>query len=143
MILLSDRLSLLIWMIERYCCFLKVMPFDLSRKALKLYPTRSKKAYSTWFCVVIFFQIHQVFLCWRFLQTISEIDSIPGMRFTYLIMQLVYVTAFMIPTVFQFTLLAKRDEVLGFYNHYISYFMQFDRKLWDYFFKERIMIYEI
>ena len=124
MLLISPRMHRTMVLVLKFGYLMKVIPFVWTEKTLQLSLTPSKSGLLAWYCVSIFFQFYQCFLFVRLWQSITESNH----SLTYYVLQSVIVTGFLVVTLIQFTYLLRRDQLMSFYNQYISYVIQFDRK---------------
>lgn len=124
MLLLSPRMMRFMEWSSNYGYFLKVIPYIRVGKTLQVSLTPSNFALRTWFVVAILSLVHQCLLFLRFCQAMSENTD----NFNFLIMRGAYVIALFIPTVLHLMHLLHRDEIVLFYNGYISFTQKIECK---------------
>jgi len=131
---LRDRLQgsgklltpLLEWELDftfRYCCFLKICPYDWKPKQGLLTLTSHSRSHIGWSVVATLFLIHCVLMWLNLFRCVFK-----GDHFTELTLSFFGCAAYSVPSLAQTMIYLHMDQISQFFNRHAILFKQLERK---------------
>ena len=133
MFLLSPKLIEFIRRIANCAYFFRVVPFKFQKTQDTVYFVQTSKWNLYKFDVIVYLTLaHYIFMCIRFYQTLSEIDSFSysDPRLTIYAIEGMYIVTFTVAVVLQLSMFHYREAVPRLMNQCLDYFKSVEsRKL--------------
>lgn len=104
--------------------FLKQIPYKWNKRKKRLELITNKLHLICWYFAIITTWIHHIFIIIRCIQS----NLSPDVRIASKSMQILYTITLLLPTMFHFMILTKKNEILMVKNGFIKYFTKIQSK---------------